>query len=312
MQRRSLRSFACRDPVTLLARGVGARDRGPAVDLFTEGVLLAGGTRGLRRRRASWCGWSRRGAQTRSRTATLAGSAALPLAGRVLLVTKVLADEADDAPDGGALFGVSHSAAHRVIDTIGPLLALAPVRKRRVDAVAIVDGALVPARDHRLATPSRNYRYSNERAGRDRRRNAAGDCHPRSATGKPQRLHCLPRLRYRRDARGPAGHGSTRDSSALPDWKEDLNATHRKVPARVEHVPARIKPSRSSVTTAAPPAPSPTRCPASRTCTTSSSTPDRNTSPANHNSSDETSLKATSRVGALCVRATPPVRRHFR
>src|SRR3954468_15686530 len=60
----------------------------------------------------------------------------------------------------GPLFGVSHSAAHRVIDTIGPLLALAPVRKRRVDAVAIVDGTLVPTRDHRLATPSKNYRYS--------------------------------------------------------------------------------------------------------------------------------------------------------
>jgi hypothetical protein len=29
-----------------------------------------------------------------------------------------------------------------------------------VDAVAIVDGTLVPTRDHRLATPSKNYRYS--------------------------------------------------------------------------------------------------------------------------------------------------------
>jgi hypothetical protein len=55
---------------------------------------------------------------------------------------------------------VSHSAAHRVIDTIDPLLALAPVRKRRIDSVAIVDGTLVPTRDHRLAAPSKNYRYS--------------------------------------------------------------------------------------------------------------------------------------------------------
>jgi Helix-turn-helix of DDE superfamily endonuclease/Transposase DDE domain len=60
----------------------------------------------------------------------------------------------------GPLFGVSHSAAHRVIDTLGPLLTLAPVRKRRVDQVAIVDGTLVPTRDHRLAAPSKNYRYS--------------------------------------------------------------------------------------------------------------------------------------------------------
>jgi hypothetical protein len=60
----------------------------------------------------------------------------------------------------GPLFGVSHSAAHRVIDTLGPLLALAPVRRRRIDQVAIVDGTLIPTRDHRLAAPSKNYRYS--------------------------------------------------------------------------------------------------------------------------------------------------------
>src|SRR2546423_4052063 len=60
----------------------------------------------------------------------------------------------------GPLFGVSHSAAHRVIDTLGPLLALAPVRRRRVDHVSIVDGTLIPTRDHRLAARSKNYRYS--------------------------------------------------------------------------------------------------------------------------------------------------------
>jgi hypothetical protein len=49
---------------------------------------------------------------------------------------------------------------HQVIDTIGPLLALAPVHRRRVDQIAIVDGALVPSRDHTLAAPSKNYRYS--------------------------------------------------------------------------------------------------------------------------------------------------------
>ncbi len=60
----------------------------------------------------------------------------------------------------GPLFGVSHSAAHRVIDTLGPLLALAPVRRRRVDQVSIVDGTLVPTRDHTMAARSKNYRYS--------------------------------------------------------------------------------------------------------------------------------------------------------
>lgn len=53
----------------------------------------------------------------------------------------------------GPLFGVSHSAAHRVIDTIGPLLALA--------------GAQTAGR-----------------AGRDRRRDA--DPHPRSPSDGPE------------------------------------------------------------------------------------------------------------------------------
>ena len=43
--------------------------------------------------------------------------------------------------------------AHRVLDEVGSLLALAPVRKR-IDSVAIVDGIPVPTRDHRLAAPS--------------------------------------------------------------------------------------------------------------------------------------------------------------
>lgn len=60
----------------------------------------------------------------------------------------------------GPLFGVSHSAAHRIIDSVGPLLALAPVRRRRTDQIAIVDGTLIPVRDHRLAAQSKNYRYS--------------------------------------------------------------------------------------------------------------------------------------------------------
>ncbi len=55
----------------------------------------------------------------------------------------------------GPLFRVSHSAAHRVIDTPGPLLALAPGRRRRVDRITIVDNTLVPTRDRRLAAPSK-------------------------------------------------------------------------------------------------------------------------------------------------------------
>jgi hypothetical protein len=44
----------------------------------------------------------------------------------------------------GPLFGISHSAAHRIIDTLGPLLALAPVRRRPTAQVTIVDGTPDP------------------------------------------------------------------------------------------------------------------------------------------------------------------------
>jgi hypothetical protein len=58
--------------------------------------------------------------------------------GRVLLVTAYWRTNVTTRQIG-PLFGVSHSAAHRVIDTLGPLLALAPVHQRPVDQVAIVD-----------------------------------------------------------------------------------------------------------------------------------------------------------------------------
>jgi Helix-turn-helix of DDE superfamily endonuclease len=60
----------------------------------------------------------------------------------------------------GPLFGISHSSAHRVIDTLGPLLALTPAARCRPDPVTIVDGTLIPTRDHRLAAQSKNCRYS--------------------------------------------------------------------------------------------------------------------------------------------------------
>jgi hypothetical protein len=82
---------------------------------------------------------------------------ALELADRVLLVAAYWRTNLT-MRQIGPLFGVSHSAAHRVIDTLGPLLALAPVRRRRVDQVTIVDGTLVPTRDHTVAARSKNYR----------------------------------------------------------------------------------------------------------------------------------------------------------
>jgi hypothetical protein len=78
---------------------------------------------------------------------------ALSLADRVLPGRDVSADKPDHAPDR-TTFGVS--PAHRVIDKIGPLLALTPVRKRRINSAA--DSTLMPTRDHQLAALSKNYR----------------------------------------------------------------------------------------------------------------------------------------------------------
>ncbi len=58
------------------------------------------------------------------------------------------------------LFGVSKSAANRIIDHLGPLLALQSRMRFAKDAVLIVDGTLVPTRDHTIAEQSKNYRYS--------------------------------------------------------------------------------------------------------------------------------------------------------
>lgn len=58
------------------------------------------------------------------------------------------------------LFGISKSAADRIIDQLGPLFALQPRRRFARDAALIVDGTLVPTRDHSIAEQSKNYRYS--------------------------------------------------------------------------------------------------------------------------------------------------------
>jgi len=156
----------------------------------------------------------------------------------------------------GPLFGVSHSAAHRVIDTLGPLLALAPVKRRPMDQVTIVDGTLVPTRDHRLAAQSKNYRYSANLQ-------VAIDANTRLvvALGDPQPGNRNDTIVYRTSGinakladRATMADGAYRgnpdvviayrkpeDGSALRQWQEDLNAVHRGVRARIEHTLARMK-----------------------------------------------------------------------
>lgn len=58
------------------------------------------------------------------------------------------------------MFGVSKSAADRILDHLAPLLPISPGRRPRKDTVYIVDGTLVPTRDRSVAASSKHYRYS--------------------------------------------------------------------------------------------------------------------------------------------------------
>lgn len=53
------------------------------------------------------------------------------------------------------LFGVSKSAADRIIENLGPLPALQQRKRFRKDTVLIVDGTLVPTRGHSIAGQSK-------------------------------------------------------------------------------------------------------------------------------------------------------------
>lgn len=156
----------------------------------------------------------------------------------------------------GPLFGVSHSAAHRVLDSLGPLLALAPVRRRRIDQIAIVDGTLVPTRDHRLAARSKNYRYSTNVqvaidadtrlviAIGDPQPGNRNDCTVYRDSGIKDVLRGRPVMAdggYQGNTGVIMPYRKPHDGTVLTDWQEDLNTTHRRIRARVEHTLARMK-----------------------------------------------------------------------
>lgn len=54
-----------------------------------------------------------------------------------------------------SLFGVSKSAAARIIDHLGPMLAVQPRKRSAKDTVLIVDGTLVHTRDHTIAAQTK-------------------------------------------------------------------------------------------------------------------------------------------------------------
>lgn len=177
----------------------------------------------------------------------------LPLEDRILLVTaywRTNLTMRQIAP----LFGISKSAADRIIHHLGPLLALQPRKRFAKDTVLIVDGTLVPTRDHTIAEQSKNYRYSTAHQ-------VVIDADTRLVVvvGRP-----LPGNRH--DSRGweesgaKAAIGKTmtiadggyqgtglviphrrRKGEDLPAWKEAHNHSHKQVRARVEHTFARMK-----------------------------------------------------------------------
>ncbi|MFD5164186.1 transposase [Streptomyces hawaiiensis] len=152
------------------------------------------------------------------------------------------------------LFGISKSAVDRIIDHLGPLLALQPRRRFAKDAVLVVDGTLVPTRDHAVAEQSKNYRYStNHQVVID------ADTRLVVVVGQPlpgNRNDC--KAWAESAAKAAVGHTTTiadggypgtglvmphrrRAGEELVEWKQEHNRSHKQVRARVEHAFAHLK-----------------------------------------------------------------------
>ncbi|WP_328427343.1 transposase [Streptomyces sp. NBC_00443] len=178
----------------------------------------------------------------------------LPLEDRVLLVAAYWRTNLT-LRQLAPLFGISKSAAGRIIDHVAPSLALQPRQRFRKNSVLIVDGTLVPTRDHAVAEQSKNYRYStNHQVVID------ADTRLVVSVGQPvpgNRNDC--KAWELSGARATVGkttviadggyrgtgliipHRREPFQAELPAWKEEHNASHRKVRARIEHTFARMK-----------------------------------------------------------------------
>ncbi|MER7541102.1 transposase [Streptomyces sp. NPDC097704] len=177
----------------------------------------------------------------------------LPLEDRVLLVTAYWRTNLT-LRQLAPLFGVSKSTAGRVINHLGPLLALRPRKRFAKDAVLIVDGTLVLTRDHAIAERSKNYRYSTNHQvvidadsrlvvviGRPLPGNR-NDCKAWAESGAKTAIGQATTI-------ADGGYPGTglvmphrrRKGEELPDWKQAHNKSHKQVRARVEHTFARMK-----------------------------------------------------------------------
>lgn len=154
------------------------------------------------------------------------------------------------------LDGIAQSAAGRLIDHLGtgPLLALQPRKRFAKDTVLIVDGILVPTRDHSIAERSKSHRYSTNHqvvidadtclvvmVGRPLARNR-NDCKAWEESGAKAAVDKTLTIA---DGGYPGTglaipHRRQRGQSELPAWKEEHNKSHKQVRARVEHVFAQM------------------------------------------------------------------------
>ncbi|MEV0443557.1 transposase [Streptomyces spectabilis] len=178
----------------------------------------------------------------------------LPLEDRVLLVAAYWRTNLT-LRQLAPLFGVSKSAADRIIDHLGPKLALQPRKRFARDTVLIVDGTLVPTRDHTIAEQSKNYRYSTNHqvvidadtrlvvvVGRPLPGNR-NDCKAWAESGAKDAVGAT---RTIADGGYPGTglvmpHRRAKGQVELPDWKQQHNRSHKQVRARVEHAFARMK-----------------------------------------------------------------------
>ncbi|MGW8375302.1 transposase [Streptomyces sp. ODS28] len=178
----------------------------------------------------------------------------LPLEDRVLLVAAYWRTNLT-LRQFAPLFGVSKSAAGRIIDHLGPKLALQPRKRFAKDTVLIVDGTLEPTRDHTIAEQSKNYRYSTNHqvvidadtrlvvvVGRQLPGNR-NDCRAWAESGAKEAVGKTMTIA---DGGYPGTglvmlHRRAKGQTQLPDWKQEHNRTHKQVRARVEHAFARTK-----------------------------------------------------------------------
>ncbi|MFJ4428583.1 transposase [Streptomyces bobili] len=153
------------------------------------------------------------------------------------------------------LFGISKSAADRILDHLAPLLAISPARRPRKDTVYIVDGSLVPTRDRTIAASGKNYRYStNPQVVIDANSRlvvaiglplpgSRNDCRAFTESGVDRVCRGAPTIA---DG-GYQGtgllipHRKRRGQRHLSPQQEAENAVHRQARARVEHALSRLK-----------------------------------------------------------------------